>query len=370
MFHFRFHWNMPKDTVAVRRIPCLCQRCYDQFALPWLFEEVDTDQGKMKEYDHPLQQPRFNRVIGCTYEKVMGELNDWNFVVLDEKPLQWDQAEVNLLYQDALTGMESAVENKIQDRGFGAVMGPYHSLFAKDSIYLVQWSGEAFPLQQPTVLENCGDVPMPIGTMAVRGFYWQKVVGEGPRNWYERPQSYSDVKMFAMRDVLSGEVGAAKPSEETGEPPVINDLQWYNKENRSLCRKVGYQEWCDLFCEKHTREKMAIVDIVTADEEQEVKEIRKEAEKEKEKSDEKKRKALKLKSLCNLPKAAKKPSKPKETAAPKAAPKATKPKKKAAPKQKKNTEPKQKKKPKPKDKSKVPAIFGPPKETGRGKKRR
>ena len=96
----------------------------------------------------------------------MGDLNDWNFVVLDEKPLQFNQAEVNLIYQDALTGIESAVENDIEDKGFGAVMGPHDKLWAQDGIYLVQWSGEAFPLQQPTVLENCGAIPMPVGMMA------------------------------------------------------------------------------------------------------------------------------------------------------------------------------------------------------------
>ena len=151
------------------------------------------------------------------------------------------------------------------------------------------------------------------------------MIGKGSECWYERPKNYHGVKLFGMRDVLSEKVEAAKQSEETGEPPVLDHLQSYNasEERRSLCRKVDYQEWRDLFCEKHTREKMVIVDIVTEDEEKEVKEVREEAAKEKAKADEKARKALKLKSLCHLP---------------------------PLPKPKR-------KKPKPKDKSKEPALL-------------
>ena len=107
-------------------------------------------------------------------------------------------------------------------------MGPTDKLWAQDGIYLVQWSGEAFPLQQPTVLENCGAVPMPIGTMAARGFCWQRVIGKGSDNWYERPCFYSDVKLFAMSDVLRGKVVAEKQGEETGDPPILDHLQSYN----------------------------------------------------------------------------------------------------------------------------------------------
>jgi hypothetical protein len=284
----------------VRRIPCLCDRCYRQLKLPLLFNKVPTDGGPKVDAKHPSLQPRFNHVVGCTYEPVMNDLNDWNFVELDENA-KFDQGEVNVIFQDALTGMESAVENDAVSRGFGAVSGKYHALWAQDSIYLVQWQGEVFPLQVPTVLENCGPVPMPIGTMVARGFYWQRVIGKGSEYWYERPKNYTDVKVFWTRHVLKGKVEAAKPSTETGDPPVLKHLQFYNQDNRSLCRKVDDMEWKELFFEKHVREKLQIVDIETEDEVQEVKVIREEAAKEKAKSDEKERKRLKLLSLCHLP---------------------------------------------------------------------
>ena len=152
-------------------------------------------------------------------------------------------------------------------------------------------------------MENCGPVPMPVGTMVARGFYWQRVVGEGSEYWWERPKNYTDAKVFWTRHVLKGKVEAAKQSEETGEPPVLGHLQFYNANdvNRSLCRKIEEQEWREIFFERHVREKLQMVDIENEDEVQEVKEIREEAAKEKAKSDEKARKKLKMLSLCHLP---------------------------------------------------------------------
>jgi hypothetical protein len=221
------------------------------------------------------------------------------------------------------------------------VSGKHHYVEASDSIYLVQWQGKAFPLQEPTVLENCGAIPMPVGTMVARGFYWRKVIGKGSEDWFERPQNYDNVKVFWTRHVLNGKVTADKPSAETGKPPKLTHLQFYNAnlEKQSLCRKVVGQEWTDLLFEKHVREKMQIVEVESAHEEEaeEVKEKREAAAKEKAKADEEYRKDLKMQSLlCNRTQA-----------------------------------PKQKKKPKPKDKSTQPAFaHGKMKPTGARRKKR
>ena len=65
MFHFRYHYGMPADMVAVRRIPCLCDECYFQLDCNW-----DTNKTA---YD----QPMFKSADECIFAKVMGDLNRW-----------------------------------------------------------------------------------------------------------------------------------------------------------------------------------------------------------------------------------------------------------------------------------------------------
>ena len=52
MYHFRFHPRMPRHTVAVRRIPCLCDKCYTQLG------------NRFVEGTEMKKQPMFARVKG------------------------------------------------------------------------------------------------------------------------------------------------------------------------------------------------------------------------------------------------------------------------------------------------------------------
>ena len=73
MYHFRFIPELPRDTVAIRRIPCLCKECKSCLDKPW-----NNDLS-------PSKQPMFCQVMGCRMEPVMGSLNDWNLVKLRKK---------------------------------------------------------------------------------------------------------------------------------------------------------------------------------------------------------------------------------------------------------------------------------------------
>ena len=53
MYHFRFVPDLPRDTVAIRRIPCLCSWCKAMLDKPW--------NSKLT----PSKQPMFSQVDCC-----------------------------------------------------------------------------------------------------------------------------------------------------------------------------------------------------------------------------------------------------------------------------------------------------------------
>ena len=160
MFHFCFHWDLLKDTVVARRIPCLCDKFYKQLSFACNDNVEPNRQVKISTFDC------------CIYFEVMGELNEWQIVKIDEKD-EFDRVDINVIYQDALIGRETAVENDIKIMSFGSVSGDEHVRLAMVGVYLLQWQSKPFAIHETTFLEACGELPMPIGTIDVQGSYWQ-----------------------------------------------------------------------------------------------------------------------------------------------------------------------------------------------------
>ena len=100
---------MLANTVTVRRIPCLCDARYKQLnirPLPW------------KELP---KEDMFKRVKGCYFEDMLGELNDWTFVRLNEKKGEHQPEELSLWHQDALAEKLAKIEQEITQLKVGAV---------------------------------------------------------------------------------------------------------------------------------------------------------------------------------------------------------------------------------------------------------
>ena len=107
-----------------------------------------------------------------------------------------DYSEINKIHYDGLECMEANVEAEIQLDGFGAINAHTDQEEAPEGIYLIQWKSEAYPLQEPTIVEGCSpDDPMPPGTMVAKGIYWTRVQ-QNP-NWYE-PQKMPGAKVITV----------------------------------------------------------------------------------------------------------------------------------------------------------------------------
>ena len=101
--------------------------------------------------------------------------------------------------------------------------------------------------------------------MPTVGAVWSKVRGDANCvGWHERPESYrKDRKTFWMRHVLSGDISFPKAAEIEEDPPKMELLSTHNRTppKRMLCRKTDSEEWERLVTDKHTREKMQLVEV-------------------------------------------------------------------------------------------------------------
>ncbi len=134
--HFRFQPKMKKNHVALRRIPCLCDSCYEQLSVKW----VDTIKDLKK-------QEMFARPKDCRFKEVVGHLNDWQIVELKEKPGEMIQFEINLINEDALTSMDTAHEQTITKGEFGAIGRTGGIEEGGEHYNLVQWTSGPLELQ-------------------------------------------------------------------------------------------------------------------------------------------------------------------------------------------------------------------------------
>ena len=226
MYHFRFHWKMPKGWTAVRRVPCLCDACHSQLAHSWI-------AGK-----EPRDQDKFLSVSQCRFNPIMNQLNDWHFVHAEAAVEKNEGKEIkklkeeNAIYRDMLHDRDLEMEASINDRGWGVVAVP-------NGVQLIQWI-RVFPLTEPTEVENCGKESMNEGTVVAEGWAWLPI--NKMQHWYEPPlvrppTTFPKKLLFRMRDVLDGDIKLTT----TGLRPPLNALRAYNQTARNLdrCIKVN-----------------------------------------------------------------------------------------------------------------------------------
>ena len=93
-FHFYCHWEMPRDTVAIRRVPCSCESCHAQITKPWV-KGLDWKE-----------QPRFKDPANCDLKDQLEGLNHWKFIRLEEDPNNFNQDEIDDCYDKTIEDVE------------------------------------------------------------------------------------------------------------------------------------------------------------------------------------------------------------------------------------------------------------------------
>ena len=212
------------------------------------------------------KQPMFARVKGCEFEDVLGELNDWNFVTIEEKKDQCNAEELSLWHQDVLTEKIAAMELQVGPTQVGVIAVETIDGNAPDGFKLVTFTSKPYTLQE----EHLGaEETLPVGTVVVKGKYWKRISGLPPshkdQKWCQPPNFGTQrPSVIPLRHVLSANVstlnGEAAPS---GPPPKICLDGWLRskKDCRSRCRMVDPLTLTDLTTERHIRNKMEIVDV-------------------------------------------------------------------------------------------------------------
>jgi hypothetical protein len=291
----------------------------------------------------------------CEYDTVCsvgGEsLNDWNFVMVTEKPGEYVAQEMSDIHQDALTERFAKVESEIKIGGFGVISCAADIIHAPIGIRLVRFTSKPKPLQESTDVEGSGNLPE--GTMVVEAIFWDRV--RGSPSWWQLPKEGNSgtPTLFWMPNVLSGNIQVISV-EENGhfKGPPTEHLSWSNQNNKQQrenkrhlqCKYVGGLLWDDMIAERHVRQQMQIIDVAPKQDTEDQREAAVAKAKEKKQLDEKAKNDSRLAALMPATKK-KKPPPPKKAAA----------KKPAA-----------KKKPKRQEKSK---LFPDPKSKGRRKGR-
>jgi hypothetical protein len=246
MFHFRILPEMPANFMAVRRMPCLCEFCYKALDVKW---EEGLD---------PKKQPMFRRAQRCVLGPVMGDLNDWQLIELTPKEGgSVCEVEVNQIKTDGLEMIATSHEETIKAENYGAIN--VEAAFAKDPEFysLVRWTSEPFMLTEPTLVANCGNVPMEDGTMVARGVEWTRVRSHGTE-WFQPPKDDAKEQLFWLQHVLEGDLELLESTLES--PPAEALLPW-NKDRSNDCFRVDDQRLRSLRKEKALRDEMTVVDV-------------------------------------------------------------------------------------------------------------
>jgi hypothetical protein len=208
-------------------------------------------------------------------------------------------------------------EHLIKPGRLGAVNATFDVV---DNIYgadIVQWAGKAFPLQEPMLVEECGSVPMDIGTMVVWGRKWSRVVANP--GCIQPPPDGAEKKLYWVRNILRGFMknNRCDGGTHTMTPPKPEHLHAYNAEMGSKCRHIHEHEHEVANSEKKFVAEMELVEIVKSEELEEFKDTEKEDARKKQEAEAAKHKAATLRAL--LPKKRRTKQKPKEDGAKKPA---------------------------------------------------
>ena len=163
------------NCAAVRRYPCACPPCAAQIIMEW--------DNSIKDW---RKQPRFINTPDCYARPIFEDLNDWNFITIAAKIPVKNKASKALktrVYEDEMQACYDHVLHDYESRAilgckpntdsnrrqFGAIDAEVND-DCQDGYYLVEWTGDAFMLQEPWDVEGCVD-QMPAGTWVIEGRY-------------------------------------------------------------------------------------------------------------------------------------------------------------------------------------------------------
>ena len=252
MYNFYFHPGMPRDMAAVRRIPCLCEHCHERLSWDWIPDVEPKHQ--------PMFKPKPNKT--CFFKPLMGDLNKWHFVTVGPKKGAYEEEELVQVHENALVVLESYAAGKIRLSHYGAIDTIDEE--APDGVYVVQWRGRAFPLQEPATVEGCVDGPMPRGTMVARGTYLYNT--KYAKGWYERNDT-GPTKLFWLRHVIESDLEMEDWKKDRKEPPAVAKRYYNNDEASERMKWIQEDVRERLQIDKHCRNKLDLVEFALEREE-------------------------------------------------------------------------------------------------------
>jgi len=192
-YNFQADYRMGVGRIAVRRIPCCCNGCFQKNQLLWL----DTN---------PVEtQPRFQPVVDCEKTGVFEGCNDWKIVHLDIARCDNEQ-EIEDMFNEILSGVEECNLKDMRDGQFGAFSDVA-------GFHLVRWKGTPFVLSaNSNAIEGMGGNVLNAGEMACKGEYWNKLAGA--TRWYTpAPRRQNKILVFRIRYVVHPDVQTEEPSD-------------------------------------------------------------------------------------------------------------------------------------------------------------
>jgi hypothetical protein len=258
MYHFRYHPQMEANQCAVRRIPCLCKNCKTQLEFGSKWDRKEKDAKKQRMFLKPEKGD-------CYFAPIMGALNDWCIITVDEKTEGGvDVEEENEIVQCALTRLSNHEATMIQKGKFGAINSDEGD--APDGFYMVTWTGTPYTLQEPAIVDCCDEGMMPAGTIVCEGIYWTRV--PFAKGWYEPPPPLKPTKyLFWIQHVLKGHI-QLEPYKAGVRVPTTSGMRNISADNRRTPNRLqmvpGYT-MKDLEFEKDMRARM-IIRVVNQDE--------------------------------------------------------------------------------------------------------
>ena len=194
---------------------------------------------------------------------VMGTLNDWHLVKVTQKTDgSTDEEEIALLFEDALQQRETEIEGEIVVNGMGIIKEEKHHRTNPNGYQLVEWMGEPYPLQTPTILYGCGSTPMSEGSMVAEVRFWDRIpnlAGNSDGDWFEKPRSRKR-HLIWLREVITGAVDFEHPSDTFKAPAdcFFRDANKNKPQNKILITTETIQQ--KIRKERHRLEKWDAVE--------------------------------------------------------------------------------------------------------------
>ena len=215
MYEIYAHPGMPANTIAARRMSCVCAACWEQMNKPW-------------DYDIPMkEQPMFAYRADCKVELQMAVMNKWNFVEITlSKKTNGDAAKkkVNAILYRIMEKHIARVAQALKIDQYGAIATQDPK--ADGGIWLVRWTSEPYQLKEPSKVEGSGDSELPKGTVVAKGVYFNRI-RQAP-GWYEKDNKHTSF-VFSMQHVVDSNVAVLKYDEGANRIPPPAASKEYNR---------------------------------------------------------------------------------------------------------------------------------------------